>query len=264
MATYNKRGYKAPKPEVEDEAVTAVPVEETYEGNSTTAEVFNSLDEGASRTEAWVARNQKIIIAAVVIIALAAVGYLVYDKYYLEPREADAANEMFQAEQYLSQAVDAQKSNDSLYNLALNGGEGKFGFLAIIDKYDGTDAANLAHYCAGTAYLNTGKYKEAVKHFEDFKTKDVVLKAWAKGATGDAFVQLGTPDNLQQALKYYDEAARVSDNDMVTPRFLFKAGQLALSLNKKADANKYFKEIQEKYSSSAEGVTIDALVAETE
>lgn len=264
MATYNKRGYKAPKPEVEDEAVAAVPVEETYEGNSTTAEVFNTLDQGASKTEAWVAGNQKVIFIAVIVVALAAVGYLFFDKYVTSPKEEEAANEMFQAEQYLSQAVDAQKSNDSLYNLALNGGEGKYGFLSIIEKYDGTDAANLAHYCAGTAYLNTGKYKEAVKHFEDFKTKDVVLKAWAKGATGDAFVQLGTPDNLQQALKYYDEAARVSDNDMVTPRFLFKAGQLALSLNKKEDAHKYFAEIQEKYSTSAEGVNIDALVAETE
>ena len=262
MATYNKRGYKAPKPEKpEDDVVEATPVEETYDGNSTTAEVFNSLDQGASRTEEWVAKNQKIIFIAVGALALAAVVYLFVDKYVLSPKEDDAANEMFQAEQYFTQAVNAQKSQDSLYNLSLNGGEGKYGFLEIINKYEGTDAANLAHYFAGTAYLNTGKYKEAVQHLEDFKTKDDILKATALGATGDAFVQLG---KLEDGLKFYNDAARVSDNDAITPRFLFKAGQLSLELKKKEDALKNFKEIKEKYSTSQEGSLIDAYIAELE
>jgi predicted negative regulator of RcsB-dependent stress response len=262
MATYNKRGYKAPKPEKpEDDVVEATPVEETYDGNSTTAEVFNSLDEGASRTEEWVAKNQKIIFIVVIVIALAAIGYLLVDKYVLDPKEEEAANEMFQAEQYFTQAVNAQKSQDSLYNLSLKGGEGKYGFLEIMEKYSGTDAANLAHYFAGTAYLNTGKYKEAVQHLEDFKTKDEVLKATALGATGDAFVQLG---KLEDGLKYYVDAAKVSENDAITPRFLFKAGQLSLNLKKKDDALKYFKEIKEKYSTSQEGAMIDAYIAELE
>jgi len=262
MATYNKRGYKAPKPEVEENEVELQqPVEETFEGHSTTAEVFNSLDQGASKTEEWVARNQKFIFGGLAVIAFVVVGYLVYSKFYVAPQEEEAANEMFQAEQYLTQAVNAEKSQDSLYNLALNGGEGKYGFLTIIDKYSSTASGNLAHYFAGTAYLNTGKYKEAVKHFEDFKTDDVVLKASALGATGDAFVQLG---KLEDGLKFYVDAARASDNDVFTPRFLFKAGQLAMSLKKKEDALKYYTEIKEKYSTSQEGNMIDAFIAEAE
>ena len=261
MATYNKRGYKAPKPEEPKDVLPAEPIEETFDGKSTTAEVFNSLDEGASRTEEWVAKNQKPIFIVVGVLALLTIGYLFYDKFVVAPKEDEAANEMFQAEQYLTQAVNAQTANDSLYNLALNGGEGKYGFLAIIDKYPGTDAANLAEYCAGTAYLNTGKYKEAVKHLEEFKTDDEVLKAWATGAKGDAFVQLGTPANKEEALKFYDEAAKVSDNALTAPRFLFKAGQLALDLNKKPEALKYFKEIKEKFSTSQEGVLIDSYIA---
>ena len=45
MATYKKRGYK-PKNKAEKQ--------EAIEEQSTTAEVFSSLDQGASRTEAWV------------------------------------------------------------------------------------------------------------------------------------------------------------------------------------------------------------------
>jgi TolA-binding protein len=264
MATYNKRGYKAPKPEDAKDVVEVDAVEETFDGKSTTAEVFNSLDEGASRTEEWVAKNQKVIFAVVGAIALVTIGYLFYDKFLVGPKEEEAANEMFQAEQYLTQAVSAPAASDSLYNLALKGGEGKYGFLSIIDKYPDTDAANLAHYCAGTAYLNTGKYKEAVEHLDEFKTDDVVLKAWAIGAKGDAFVQLGTPANMAEGLKFYDEAAKVSNDKLTAPRFLFKAGQLALNLNKKAEALKYFSEIKEKYSDSQEGVTIDAYIAMVE
>ena len=58
MATYNKRGFKSPKPkEVED-------IEENVDidaKDSTTAGVFNKLDEGASKTEEWVVKNQKYI-----------------------------------------------------------------------------------------------------------------------------------------------------------------------------------------------------------
>lgn len=257
MATYNKRGYKAPKPE----EITEVETEETFDGNSTTAEVFNSLDEGASKTEEWVAKNQKVIFGVVIAVALAAVLYMLYDKFVATPNEEEAATEMFQAEQYFTQAVDAPQANDSLYNLSLKGGEGKLGFLGIIENYNGTDAANLSHYFAGMAYLNTGKYKEAVTHLEDFKSKDEVLTAMAEGAKGDAFAQL---KQNSEALDFYVKAAKASENDLTAPRFLFKAGQMALVLNKKEDALKYFTEIKEKYETSPEGMTIDGYIARAE
>lgn len=258
MATYNKRGYKAPKPAEINEVE---PVEETFDGKSTTAEVFDTLDQGASKTEEWVAANQKKIFLVVLVIAGLAVAYMLYDKFVVTPKEDEAASEMYQAQQYFDQALNAPTASDSLFNLALKGGEGKMGFLGIIENYNGTDAANLAEYCAGMAYLNTGKYKDAVTHLENFKSKDDYLTAMALGATGDAFVQI--KDNASAA-EFYGKAIAASDNDVTTPRFLFKAGQLALAQNKKADALKHFKEIKEKYSTSAEGVSIDAYIAMTE
>ncbi|MFD2601114.1 tetratricopeptide repeat protein [Flavobacterium suzhouense] len=258
MATYNKRGYKAPKPEV----VTEVePVEETFDGKSTTAEVFNALDETASKTEDWVAKNQKGILVGIGVVTFAVLGYFGYSRFVDAPKENTAAEDMFQAQQYFEQAVNAPTASDSLFNLALKGGEGKLGFVGIIENHAGTDAANLAEYYAGTSYLNIGKYKEAVEHLEKFSTKDEILDAMAKGATGDAFAQL--KDN-KSALEFYEKAAKATSNDLVAPRFLFKAGQTALALNQKADALKYFKEIQDKYSTSAEGASIDAYVAMAE
>jgi hypothetical protein len=48
------------------------------------------------------------------------------------------------------------------------------------DEYSGTDAGNLANYYAGIAYLNTGKYTEAIDYLSKFKSDDIVLSALQK------------------------------------------------------------------------------------
>jgi tetratricopeptide (TPR) repeat protein len=254
MATYNKRGFKAPKPkDIED-------IEENVDvdvKNSTTAEVFSTLDENASKAEEWVAKNQKIIFGVVGAIAFFTVAYLLYGKFITEPKEIEAAEEMFVAQQNFQKAVDATTAQDSLFNLALNGADGKFGFVKIADEFSGTDAGNLANYYAGIAYLNIGKNTEAITYLDKFNSKDIVLGALAKGAIGDAFAQR---NQLKDALDYYDKAAKMNANDLTTPRFLYKAGQTALALGQKQDALKYFTEIKETYEAAPEAKNIDGLI----
>jgi len=254
MATYSKRGYKTPKEkEVKDDAVENVMIDEK---DSATAEVFSKLDETASKTEDWVAKNQKIIIGVVGAITLVTVSYFAYQKFIANPKEDDAANEMFVAQSNFEQAVNGVAS-DSLYKLALNGSEGKFGFVKIADEYSGTAAGNLANYYAGIAYLNTGKYDEAISFLGKFSSSDVMLSALAKGAIGDAYSQKNQP---KEALENYIKAAESSKNDFTTPRFLMKAGKVALALGNKADALKYFTDIKENYENSPEAATVDGLI----
>ena len=59
MATYKKRGGK-PR--------TKIDKQQSIEDASTTAEVFNTLDEGASKTEQWVVSNQKYIFIVVALL----------------------------------------------------------------------------------------------------------------------------------------------------------------------------------------------------
>ena len=60
MATYKKRGYRKPKEKVEDVINDGLTneVEGYVEGESTTEDVFNTLDDGANKAEEWVADNQ--------------------------------------------------------------------------------------------------------------------------------------------------------------------------------------------------------------
>lgn len=255
MATYNKRGYKAPKEkevkEVNEEQQVIID-----EKDSTTAGVFSKLDETASKTEDWVAKNQKIIIGLVAGIAIATIGYLAYQKFIETPKQDEAANEMFVAQQNFQKATDGVAS-DSLYKLALNGSEGKFGFVKIADEYSGTDAGNLANYYAGMAYLNTSKFDEAIKYLGEFKSEDLILSALAKGAIGDAYSQ---KNQQKEALDYYVKAAESNKNDFTTPRFLLKAGKTALALGQKEDALKYFTDIKENFDATPEAASVDVLI----
>jgi tetratricopeptide (TPR) repeat protein len=256
MATYNKRGYKAPKPKddkIDNEFIDDVPVDTT---DSTTAEVFNTLDESASRAEDFVAKNQKILLGIVGVLAFEAISYMLYAKFVVEPNEIDATKEMYVAQKNFEAATNAPEA-DSLYNLALNGAEGKLGFVKIAEDFSGTDAGNLANLYAGLAYLNTGKYDQAISYLEKFSSDEVMFKAMALGGIGDAYSQ---KNQMKEALDFYQKALAVDANNFNTPRFTLKAGKTALALGNKEEALKHFTAIKEKYESSVEGQGIDALI----
>ncbi|MET6990244.1 tetratricopeptide repeat protein [Sediminicola arcticus] len=252
MATYNKRGYK-PKSKAEEI--------ELDEQNSTTAEVFSTLDESASKTEEWVSRNQNYILAVIGVIAVGVLGYLAYNQFVLKPKEASADNEMYYPQQYFDQALNSTTERDSLFTLSLNGAEGKYGFLDIIKEYSGTKAANVANYSAGMAYLNMKNYQEAINHLEDFSSDDSILGALAKGGLGDAFMQL---NQSEDALSYYEKAVAHSDNSFTAPKFLYKAGITALELNQSDKALEYFQRIKDDYASSDEARMIDAFIGNSQ
>ena len=246
MATYKKRGFK---PKTKEERMA--------ENHSTTAEVFSTLDQSASKSEEWVSRNQNFIIGVIGVIAVAVLGYLGYHQFVQKPKEVSADNEMYYPRQYFDQALNSTAEKDSLYNLALNGAEGKYGFLDIIDEYNGTKAANLANYSAGMAYLNMQKYQDAITYLENFSSKDAILGALAKGGIGDAFMQLNQPSD---ALGYYEKAIAHSSNDYTTPRYLYKAGVTALELKQNDKALKNFQRIKDEFPNSDEARTVDAFI----
>ncbi len=245
MATYKKRGNK-----VKTEKVN-------IEDNSTTAEVFNTLDETASRSEQWVEKNQKPIFIGLIAIAVIVLGYLAYNKYVIEPNEFEAADELAFPKKYFEQAQNTTVSVDSLYNLSLNGSDGKYGLIDIVDNYGNTKAGNLAKYMSGIAYLKTGNYEEAIQYLNDFSSDDEMLGSLALGNIGDAFSEINQPED---ALKYYLNAANYKDNNFTSPLYFFKAGNTAMKLKDYKNAEEYFTKIKDNYSTSNEAKDINIYI----
>ena len=81
----------------------------------------------------------------------------------------------------------------------------------------------------------------------------VVCLVATTGAIGDAFADL---NQLEDALNYYEQAARLRTNSFTTPLFLFKAGNTALELGKSDKALKMFERIDIEFPKSNEAKDI--------
>jgi predicted negative regulator of RcsB-dependent stress response len=246
MATYKK---KASKPKNAQE--------EAIQDKSTTAEVFNTLDETASRSEKWIEKNNKVLFSGLIVVAALILGYLAYNQYVVEPTEKEASNELAFPRKHFNEANTASEGIDSLLILGLEGADGKYGFIDISTTYGGTDAGNLANYYAGISYLKLKQYDKAIDYLSKFSSDDELLGPTALGAIGDAFADINQP---KDALKYYEQAANKKDNKFTTPLFLFKAGITAMDIQEFAKAESYFSKIKSDYIGSPESADIDKYI----
>lgn len=207
----------------------------------------NLIDLGhtVSDLDSFVKKNKNLLIAVMTVIILVPVLFVGYTKWYAEPREKEAQDAMFYAEQYF--ALDS-------FNIALNGAGEIGGFLNIIDQYSGTPSANLAHYYAGVCYLKMANFQEAVNHLEEFSSDDILVSSVAFGALGDAYRELG---DAESAVKNYEKAANRHPNNFTTPIFLKKAGvTYEEDLNDLDNAIKIYSKLELEYPQSREGQEI--------
>ena len=244
MATYKKKGQKK---------VKSAPVNKIEE-ESATAEVFKNLEETASKSEQWIEKYQKPLFVSLVTIVVVILGYISYNSYIVEPKEQEAANELAFPKENFEIAINATTPSDSIFTLALEGTNGKYGFVDIADKYSGTDAGNLANYYAAISYLKIKDYKQAISYLEDFSSDDALLGPTALGAIGDAFADL---DQAEEALSYYKKAAKTQKNATTTPLYLLKAANTALDLGDAKKAEDLFTQIKDEYPTSSMATNIE-------
>lgn len=210
---------------------------------------LTEIESALTRTEQFLETNQKligIVIGAIVVVAL---GYFGINKLYFEPRQKTAQEQIFRAQEYFEK--------DS-FKLALNGDGNNPGFLDIIDDFGSTEAGNISNYYAGISYLHMGKYEEAIEYLKKFDTDDVLLGPISVGAQGDAQLELGKTD---KALDLYTQAYKMNDNDLTTPVYMLKAGELLENSGKSDEALKLYETIKQKYAETTEGRSIDKYIA---
>lgn len=210
---------------------------------------LQELESALTKTERFIEENQKIITIVVGALVIVVAGYLSFNRFYLQPKEEEALSQMFMAENYFEK--------DS-FNLAINGDGNYLGFLDIIEDYGITKSANRAKYYAGISYLHLGQYEDAIDYLKKFKTGDLLLGPVKEGAIGDAMLEMG---NKEDALSQYKKAYSQTDNELTTPVYKMKAGNLLESMNKPEEALALYEEIKKDYPTTAEGTNIDKYIA---
>lgn len=213
------------------------------------ADNIQELESALTKTEQFIEDNQKIISYVIGGLIVVVAAYLGIQKFYLQPKEDEAASQMFMAENYFEK--------DS-FNFAINGDGNYLGFLDIVDDYGITKAANRANYYLGVSYLHLGEYETAIDYLNDFKSDDLLLAPVAEGAKGDAYLELGDTDN---ALKQYRKAFTMSDNELTAPIYMMKAATLMESMDELESAVAVYEEIKTKYPDSPEASNVDRYIA---
>jgi tetratricopeptide (TPR) repeat protein len=248
MATYKKKDKIAKQLQKDQAKINA---------ESTTKEVFEGLDSGASKAEEWILKNQKPILIVIGAVLVGVLAYMAYMRYVQEPNELKAANELAYPKAYFEQAQANTVVTDSLYTLALEGADGKYGFIGVIENYSNTKAGNLARYYAGISYLKMGEYKKAIEYLDAFSSDDLMLDAEAKANIGDAFAD---NDQLDEAFKYYEKAANDKPNNFTTPIFLNKAAETAFNIGKFDKSASLYTRLKNEYPKSEFAVDIDGKI----
>ena len=209
-----------------------------------------NLAEAASKTEEFISKYGKLISWIVIGILLVGLAVVAYTKFYLQPKKAEASEQMFHAEQNFILGD---------YELALNGDDNYPGFEEIADTY-GNKAGKAIWLYTGICELQTGNYEEAVKYLKKYQVKDNILQARAQGAIAGALVEL---EKYDEALAMYKKAAKTSDN-MLSAGYLFQAGIVAEKLGDTQEALSLYKEIKDKYYQSPEAMDIDKYISALE
>ena len=215
-------------------------------------ERLEQIESTLGKTELFIEKNQKTIVVVLAVVIVAVLAIFGVKKFIMEPREAEAQSAIFRAEQLFE--------NDD-YATALNGDGNNMGFMDIINEYGGTKTGNLARYYAGICYLNTGDFNNAIKYLGEFKGKDQIVKPLATGAMGDAYLEL---ENVAEAAKCYEKAAKESANTFTSPMFLMKAGLAYEMLENYQKALDMYKLIKSDYPTSNEGFNIEKNIAYVE
>ena len=209
-----------------------------------------NIQEAASKTEQFFEKNKKLIYGCFIAVLAIALVALLYSRFYLQPKKAEAADQLYHAEQAFAQGN---------YELALNGDDNNMGFDEVIAKY-GRKAGEAVYIYAGVSALQQGNFDEAIDYLKKYNGKDNILLARAQACIGDAYVGL---EDYKAALGWFEKAAATSGN-LFSAGYLLKAGVTAEQLGDSEKALACYKEIKDKYSQTPEGSDIDKYIVRIE
>ncbi len=197
------------------------------------------LAEKLSKTEQFLERNRKIVIAVIGGLAVIVSAVFLF-RYYISNQNTQAQTDIFQAVYYFE--------SDSIQK-ALQGDGNNYGFLDIIENYGMTKTANLAHFYAGACYLKLGEYENALEYLSEFSADDIAVQGRAFALIGDVHMELG---EYSKAADFYDKAASFKPNQYISPLYLTKAAIAYEKLMDFESASKCYETIVTKYPESNE------------
>ena len=205
-------------------------------------------DEALSKAEKFVLKNKNAFIGVILaIIAVAALN--AFGVFSPKSNESSEANQAIANIEY--------KVFEGNFEAALNGDDFNIGLLEIIEKYEGSSAANKACLYAGIVYAQMKQYEDAIKYLSEYNGNDNIIAAKAKQTLGNCYSQTG---DINKAIELVLEAAEMANNVAVTPACLRDAAAMYEAQGNKAEAMNLYNRIKNEYPQAPEAANIDRFI----
>lgn len=202
------------------------------------------------KVTAFYEEHKKNIAIAAGVIVLAVVGSLVYFQSKTENN--------LKAEAAVGNVIAFYDNNQ--YELAISGMTERnvMGLKSIVDNYGNSDAGNLARFYLANAYYESGKYDEALKHFEDFDAGGQLLVVSRLNGIAACFEAKG---EFGAAAEQYEKAATKYPKDVDAATNLNNAAANFILAGEKNRALDLYKKLKKDYPTSPYGREADRSIA---
>jgi len=209
---------------------------------------LENVQEALNTTSAWIEANQKKLTWGITILLVIVLAVMAVNNFVIKPKVQAANEENAKAEVYFMQGK---------YELALNGDSlDCAGFLSVADGNKYLQEGKLAALYAGICYYKLGEYESAAEYLDRFSANDLNIAPAAAQLLGDAYVHLQKYDKALKAFKN----AYSSENAIIAPMSLKKAGFVHMELGNKKEAKVAFETIKKDYPTSVEAQDIDKYI----
>lgn len=190
----------------------------------------------------WLGRNKNQLLAALLILAVLAIGFAWYS-WQQTTREQEAATALIG----LRGTMDKQ----GVYHLTP-----ATEFVMLADNFRGTKAANRALLLAGAAFFREGKYPEARAQFERFLSENPrdELAIYARYGVAICAEAMG---KLQEAAEILEAIVKAPDANPVQPRAKLALARIHRATGKTDQARGLYEELYR-----AEGASLIGYQAE--
>lgn len=133
----------------------------------------------------------------------------------------------------------------------------------VIEKYPGTDAANLSRYSMGVIYYKLNEVDNAIKSYEEFlsKARANELVALAYSGLGYCYEAKG---DFSKASKYFEDSARDPNGSAFRGMAYMNAGRMAEQLKDSKGALESYKKALESKNDPATETFLKRKVSELE
>ncbi|MEO8398843.1 MAG: tetratricopeptide repeat protein, partial [Ignavibacteriaceae bacterium] len=193
-------------------------------------------------------KNRVLLYVGSLLVLIAVVFFYIQNKKQ-NNQEASAQ---------LSRVMDLYDKGSYLEAIEGRAGTNIKGLKYIVNEYGSTENGETAKIYMANSYFMLGKTDEAFKYYKDYGGDNDIFKASA--LAGQAGYQ-ASQNKFEEAADLYKKASRISEEDVLNPEYMLKAGINYIKAGKEEVAKELLEKIKKDYTTSSAFREVDKYLA---